>query len=332
MKSLALLLFVATGIFGAENEVLAGHEGWVDRMGAGVLELGRGNTGTAFIDATPAAYWNPAVLPFQRKPQVAMGAEIRSMDRNGGYLSFQERLTGNLGAGLGILTRGDFSFPAYDENEKYLGTVRPQAFASYLGVGLRTSRNNAFGATVLWYASNLDVGDGYGNLNFVGGFNLGWFHRFPDSISAAVVVRNLGINERLSAEFDQIVSGNQTQSGFQSTETDFFPKTLIAAGEWRKNLWQRPWIFAAEIIDYQLKSDLFTPNPAFHSPAFRVGADWEPVERAHMRTGVDRGDITFGLGYTFLWHRRPLQFDYALILERGWMTFNPYAVGLKTVF
>ena len=72
--------------------------------------------------------------------------------------------------------------------------------------------------------------------------------------------------------------------------------------------------------------------PAFHTQAIRVGADWELVERTHLRTGVDRGDITVGFGYTFLWNRRPIQFDYALILERGWMTFNPYAIGLKTAF
>ena len=177
--------FFLTSSFATDSEILAGHEGWLDRMGAGVVELGRGNTGTAFLEATPAAYWNPALLPFQRKPQVAMGAEIRSLDRNGSYLSFQERLTGNLGVGLGILNRGDFNVPAYDGNENYIGTARPQAFASYLGVGLRTSRNNAFGATVLWYAGNLDLGGGYGDLNFVGGLNLGWYHRFPDSISAA---------------------------------------------------------------------------------------------------------------------------------------------------
>ncbi len=318
----------------SESEVLGGHEGWLDRMGAGVREMGRGNTGTALIDATPAAYWNPALLPFQKKPTLGFGTEVRSLDRNGGYVSFQERLTGNLGIGIGVINRGDFNVPAYDGDENSIGTARPQAFGSYVGVGLRTSRQNAFGVTLQWYTSNLDVGGGVGNVNFVGGVNLGWYRRFADSLSVGVVIRNLGFNERLSADFSQTVLGDDNGiGGFEGSNEDFFPKTVVVAGEWRKTLFHFPWIFAAEIMDYQLKSSLFTPNPAFHTQAMRVGVECGIAEGTQLRLGSDRGDLSFGFGYAFPWHRRrPVQFDYALLLERGWTTFNPYAVGLKILF
>jgi hypothetical protein len=319
--------------FAAEKEILGGHEGWLDRMGAGVRELGRGNTGTALADAAPAAYWNPALLPFHRKTYAAMGAEVRSLDRNGGFLSLQGPVANNLGLGIGVVNRGDYNVPAYDENEKYVGTARPQAFATYFGAGMRTSRRNAFGAALQVYASSLDVGDGVGDVDFVGGINLGWYRRVTDSLSMAVVIRNLGINSRLSADFDQTVTGEDIGFGLASTGGDFFPKTLVVAAEWRKRLWERNWAFAAEAMDYQLKSDLFTPNPAFHSQALRLGAECEVAERTFLRAGLDRLNPTFGLGYAYRWSRaRVITFDYALILERGITTFNPYAAGVKTSF
>jgi hypothetical protein len=317
----------------AEKEILGGHEGWLDRMGAGVRELGRGNTGTALADAAPAAFWNPALLPFYRKTYAAMGAEVRSLDRNGGFLSLQGPVANNLGLGVGFVNRGDYNVPAYDENEEYLGTARPQSYATYFGAGMRTSRRNAFGATLLVYASTLDVGDGIGDVDFVGGVNLGWYRRLTDSLSVAVVIRNLGLNGRLSADFEQTVTGEDIGFGYASTANDFFPKTLVVAAEWRKRLWERNWAFAAEVMDYQLKNYLFAPNPADHAQALRLGVECEVAERTYFRTGLDRLNPTFGLGYTYRWSRaRLITFDYALVLERGVTTFNPYAVGVKTTF
>lgn len=328
-----MTILSTTVVHSAEKEMLGGHEGWLDRMGAGVRELGRGNTGTALADAAPAAYWNPALLPFHRKTMVAGGAEIRSLERNGGFLSLQGPVANNLGLGVGIVNRGDYNVKAYDENETALGTARPQAWATYFGAGMRTSRRNAFGATLQVYASTLDVGDGIGDVDFVGGVNLGWYRRVTDSLTVAVVVRNLGLNSRLSAEFDQTVTGEDIGFGLASTGRDFFPKTLVVAAEWRRRLWDRQWAFAAEAMNYQLRNTLFTFNPAYHSQALRLGAEVEAAERTFLRAGLDRLNPTLGFGYTYRWSRaRHITFDYALIFERGITTFNPYAAGVKTTF
>lgn len=332
----ALMAFSALSAISAsaaEKEILGSHEGWLDRMGAGVRELGRGNTGTALADATPAAYWNPALLPFFRRTQGAMGAEVRSQGRNGGYLSAQGPAANNLGLGVALVNRGDLGVTAYDENEKSIGTARPQAYATWFGAGMRTSRRNAFGAALQVYASTQDAIQGVGDVNFVGGVNLGWYRRLSDSLSVAVTVRNLGFNSRLSADFEQVVSGDDVGNGYNATSRDFFPKTLVVATEWRKRLWDRSWAFAAEAMDYQLKDALFTPNPAFHSQALRLGAECEVAERTFLRAGLDRLNPTFGLGYAYRWSRaRTITFDYALVMERGLATFNPYAIGLKTNF
>jgi hypothetical protein len=44
---------------------LGGFDGFVERMGAGTREMGRGNTGTADTASQPGAYWNPAILGFR---------------------------------------------------------------------------------------------------------------------------------------------------------------------------------------------------------------------------------------------------------------------------
>ena len=355
---LLVLTLLPVASFAANGEVLGGHEGWLDRMGAGVRELGRGNTGTALEGASPAAFWNPALLPFMRKAEAAMGADVRSQDRNGGFLSLQGRVASNLGLGAAIVNRGDYNVQAYDENEKDIGYARPQSFATYFGMGMRTSRRNAFGASLLVYSSSLDLQEGVGEVDFVGGVNLGWYRRydslnaanlvpvswsrlrrfanfFSGSFSSAIVVRNLGLNSRLSAEFEQSVSTGEVDPvfGFGSTAEDFFPKTLVVAGEWRKTMWDRGFTLSGEIMDYQLKSSLFTPNPAFHKQAVRLGLECDVAERTQLRIGLDRLNPTIGFGYGYRVNRRRLiQFDYALTMERGLMTFNPYAFGIKTAF
>jgi hypothetical protein len=75
-----------------DKEILGGHEGWLDRMGAGIRELGMGNTGTASEEAMPSAYWNPAILPFNREVTAGVGADMRTLSRNGGYAGIQGRL------------------------------------------------------------------------------------------------------------------------------------------------------------------------------------------------------------------------------------------------
>lgn len=312
-----------------EEEVLGGHEGWLDRMGGGIRELAMGNAASASEEAMPASYWNPALLAFGRGTSVGVGADIRSLDRNGGFAGVQGRVAANLGMGIGLLNRGDFDVPAYDRDEKSLGTARPQSIGSYVGLGIKSSRSNAFGASLQWYSSDMDIGDGTGNVNVIGIINLGWHKRWSPSLRTAAVIRNLGINENLSAGFDQTTLTGEEAGGFDHTSTDFFPKTLVLAANYTRKLWNRDFEFALEIMDYQLKDALLVVDANFHHQAVRAGVECAIGESLDVRAGVDRGNIALGLGYVLPWGKRRLAFDYALLLERGFLTINPYAVGLR---
>jgi hypothetical protein len=329
--AMASLVAFAAAVHATEPEVLGGHEGWLDRMGGGIRELGMGNTGTALEDAQPAAYWNPALLPFNRETLVGVGADIRSLDRNGGFASMQGRVAANMGMGIGLLNRGDFNVEAYDADERPIGTAQPQSIATFVGMGVRTSRSNAFGAALQWYSTNLDIDNAAGNVNVIGILTLGWYKRWNDRLKTGVVIRNLGINPDLSANFDQTVLSAEGSeiSGFERTSTDFFPKTLIVAGLYTVDAWKRKFDLAAEVMDYQLKDELYSVDANFHTQDFRLGVDCHWNEAMSLRGGYDRGNLSLGFGYMLPWGRRRIMFDYAFLLERGWLTLNPYAVGLR---
>jgi hypothetical protein len=311
-------------------EILGGHEGWLDRMGGGIRELGMGNTGTAAEEAMPAAYWNPAILPFNRQTTAGVGADMRSLQRNGGYAGLQGRVAANLGFGIGLLNRGDYDVTAYDADEKPLGTARPQAIGSYLGLGVKTSRSNSFGAAVQWYSYDPDLGGGTGGVNVIGIFNLGWYKRWGNDLKTAVAVRNLGINSQLSADFDQTTLSNEDAQGFERTASDFLPKTLVAAVFYTSHAFGKTMDLAAEVLDYQLKPVLYTSDAEFHVQTLRLGADWHVSDRINARLGMDQGNVTAGFGYALPWGRRRLIFDYAFVAERGFLTLNPFAAGFRT--
>lgn len=325
----ALMALAAAPASATDDEILGGHEGWLDRMGGGIHELGMGNTGTASEEAMPAAFWNPAILPFNKQTAVGVGADIRTLSRNGGYAGVQGRVAANMGFGVGVLNRGDFNVPAYDRDENSLGTARPQAIGSYLGLGVKSSRSNGFGAAVQWYSYNPDLGGGTGNVNVIGIFNLGWYKRWSNAFKTGVVIRNLGINKDLSADFDQTTLTGDDAQGFERTASDFMPKTLVVAGFYTVQAWNKAFDLAAEGIDYQLKRELFVTDANFHTQALRLGVDCHLNEQFDVRAGMDQGNLTAGLGYGLPWGAHRLLFDYALVAERGLLTINPFAVGFR---
>jgi hypothetical protein len=331
--ALASALGLLSGAFASasatDEEILGGHEGWLDRMGGGIRELGMGNTGTASEEAMPAAFWNPATLPFNRVTAVGLGADIRTLSRNGGFAGIQGRVASNMGAGIGVLNRGDYDVPAYSRDEEPLGTARPQAIGSYLGLGVKTSRSNSFGAAVQWYSFNLDLGGGTGDVNVIGIFNLGWFKHWSNDLKTGVTIRNLGINKDLSADFDQTTLTGEDAQGFERTASDFMPKTLVAAVFYTSHAWGKTVDLAAEAIDYQLKRDIYASDANFHVQALRLGADWHLTDQMNVRAGMDQGNLTAGFGYAMPWGKRRLIFDYAVVAERGLLTINPFAAGFR---
>ena len=73
--SVVLFLILAGAAFADKRATLGSFDGFVERMGAGTRELGRGNTGSADTASMPAAYWNPAILGFRQDFGYSLSAE-----------------------------------------------------------------------------------------------------------------------------------------------------------------------------------------------------------------------------------------------------------------
>ena len=317
-----------------QKEILGGHEGWLDRMGGGVRELGMGNTGTALLNSMPAAYWNPASLAGLRKKDLALGADVRALQRHGGIVAIQGPVAANLGMGIGVLSRGDWEVKAYNADEEYIGTARPQAFGTYVGAGFRLTRQQAIGLSMVWYNSHLDIEGGAGAINQIGIFNLGYLQQWKNGLQAGVSLRNLGMNSKLSANFELTTITATGPADLDQTGNDFHPKTLIGALAYNwKEAPYGPVLFTGELINYQLKDAFFVIDANFHHQDFRLGAEWSPFDNLQVRTGYDRGNYSVGFGYKRnLRRKKVISFDYAMVIERHFVHFNPYGFGIRYHF
>ncbi|MBF0431688.1 MAG: hypothetical protein HQK83_10440 [Fibrobacteria bacterium] len=324
-----IILICSVSVVVSHDVNVGSFAGVLDRMGAGVAELGAGNTGSCRADAMPGAYWNPALIGFQKQTLIAAGADMRSLNRNGGTIGIQGKVAPNMGLGLGMVNRGDYNVKVWDENENLLGTARPQDIGMYLGIGLKTTRKNSFGAALQWYVSNMDLG-GQGDISQIGIINLGWYHVWFKNFKTALVVRNLGMNKRLSADYDFIAGFGETAAGLDQAGVDFFPKTFIAAAMFTLPILRKTIDVYGELVDYQLTNEFYDEDWDHHAKDFRLGAEWRFHPTAVARTGYDRGNFSFGFGYHFkLKNGKTLIFDYALLLESFGVTFNPYAIGFR---
>ena len=91
--SVILALVAASQVYAIERKAtLGGFDGFVERMGAGTREMGRGNTGSADTASMPGAYWNPAILGFRENLTYTLNADKRDLDRMGGKDDWHKRL------------------------------------------------------------------------------------------------------------------------------------------------------------------------------------------------------------------------------------------------
>jgi len=326
---IAFFGFSLAPLFAHKGPALGGLGGQADRLGLGISELGGGNTGSARLDVTAATFWNPAVLPFFSRLQISLGEDLRFLNRNGAYASIEGRIAPNLAAGLVIHNRGDFDVPVYDANEVKLGTARPQEIHVLLGVGVKTSRFNSLGLSVGGYSRSMDLG-GEGDAQNTGILNLGWYRQWPKQIQTALTIRNLGFNKKMSASYTSQSSSGL--DGFSGTQSDYFPKTFVAAFTWPLMLSKKELILRLEALDYLLVEEVWDNDGDHHAQGFRLGVDYSFLPELIFRGGYDQGNFSLGSSYVISIGKKKWIVDYALLFERGWVFVNPFALGLRAAF
>jgi hypothetical protein len=318
-----------------KKAALGGFDGFVERMGAGTRELGRGNTGSADTASMPAAYWNPAILGFRENFNYTLNAERRDLDRMGGSLGLETPVGKRMGVGFAMLYRGDLDFDVIDEDDQTLGTASPFFSMLYLGFAYRATRQDAFGLSLSMSYDNMDVAEYYDNVELVDGYtspvtiNLSWLRQWNRKWSSSVVIRNISFSKNLSARWSKNTS---TDNSVVSTE-GVRPKVLQVGLGYRSNVMGKPVYAWMEAIDYQVADTLLVFDPQLHVWTGRVGFECEVIPDGTVRIGMDDLDAMLGLGYKFRVRigKKKYLFDvnYALTYESRADLWNPLSFGLR---
>ena len=338
IKVLLVGLLLASSAFAGvvdKKAALGGFDGFVERMGAGTRELGRGNTGSADTASMPAAYWNPAILGFRENFNYTLNAERRDLDRMGGSLGLETPVGKRMGVGFAMLYRGDLDFDVIDEDDQTLGTASPFFSMLYLGFAYRATRQDAFGLSLSMSYDNMDVAEYYDNVELVDGYtspvtiNLSWLRQWNRKWSSSVVIRNISFSKNLSARWSKNTS---TDNSVVSTE-GVRPKVLQVGLGYRSNVMGKPVYAWMEAIDYQVADTLLVFDPQLHVWTGRVGFECEVIPDGTVRIGMDDLDAMLGLGYKFRIRigKKKYLFDvnYALTYESRADLWNPLSFGLR---
>ena len=314
---------------------LGSFDGFVERMGAGTREMGRGNTGSADTASMPGAYWNPAILGFRENFNYTLNADKRDLDRMGGNAGIETKIGNRMGVGFAMLYRGDLNFDVINDDDETVGTATPYFTMMYLGFAYRATRRDAFGISLSMSYDNLDISEYEKGFDVVDDYrspvtiNFGWLRQWNDNWSTSVVIRNLSFSENLSAKWDRNTSTDNTTYSTEGVR----PKVLQIGLGYRSHIKGKPVYAWMEAIDYQVADTLLAFDPQLHVWTGRVGFECDIVEGGTVRVGMDDLNFTFGLGYKFNVRigKKKYLFDvnYALLYESDAGLWNPLSFGLR---
>ncbi len=312
---------------------LGGFDGFVERMGAGVRELGRGNTGTADTASMPAAYWNPALLGFRENLGITINAEKRDLDRMGGSFGIEGKVGKRMGVGFAMLYRGDLDFKVIDEDDETLGSATPFFTMMYLGFAYRATRQDAFGLSLSMSYDNLDIAEYYSGVeeSFRSPvtINLGWYRQWNSKWTSAVVIRNLSFSKNLSAKWTKNPSSDNSLASTEGVR----PKVLQIGLGYHSTIKGKPVRAWLEALDYQVADTLLAFDPQLHVWTGRVGFECEVIPNATVRVGMDDLDWMIGAGYKFdirIGRKKyPIEVNYAFLYETRAGLWSPFSLGLR---
>lgn len=314
---------------------LGSFDGFVERMGAGTREMGRGNTGTADTASMPGAYWNPAILGFRENLNYTLNADKRDLDRMGGNLGLEGKVGKRMGIGFAMLYRGDLDFDVINDDDETVGTATPLFTMMYLGFSYRATRRDALGFSLSMSYDNLDISEHMEGYEIVDDYrspvtiNLGWLRQWNANWSTSVVIRNLSFSKNLSAKWSRNTSSDNSLPSTEGVR----PKVLQIGIGYRSHIMGKPVFAWMEAIDYQVADTLLAFDPQLHVWTGRVGFECEIIEGGTIRLGMDDLNYTVGLGYKFNVRigKKKYLFDvnYALLYETDAGLWNPLSFGLR---
>ena len=260
--SIVLFLCVSPQIQAQDG--LAGMPGTYLHMGVGAHALGMGKAYTALATDATALYWNPAALANQNPYQFYFMHSSLFFDTNFDYLagSFPTRKLGSFGAGLLYLNSGDFD--QRNELNEELGSFGISDMAVLLSWSKEIFRGVSAGLNYKLVTQNMLDYSGTGH-----GFDLGFKSRVFDRVDVGLMFMNI-LTPKVTLANESQTYPLQFRVG---AATRFLENKLVISAD------------IAKIAGWE-------------STFFNIGAEYTVMDKLAIRTGLNDGRFTLGLGFS----------------------------------
>lgn len=306
--------------------------GWIERAGAGSRSLNLGGTGLSYDRAELPAFMNPALVAIQRKVNLSLGGENRSLGRTGGHLGIHSPWGNRLGFGYAMLYRGIGDLKVIDSDDNDVGSSRPGFTRHSAAIAWRHDTRMAWGASFDWNSYHPDIEGFESHLSPIR-LTFGWFKKWKKH-AVAIVARNLGLNPTFTSS-DEI----QFDADLAATSgVDYYPKTLECeySFPWRRSrlsiknssylLQDAIWNWDRHYWQHRLGLGL--EIPIYRDWALQMGYKGEYWS---VQGGVP-GNMSGGLSWRIpLEEKRWVEWSLGAILERE-SQYAPIHLGVKLIW
>lgn len=291
----------------AAGPACAQSAGAFARLGFGARGPAVGNALAADVSGAASPFYNPALAPFIEQQHLSAAAGLLTFDRELQHLQFAAPLRPRAGVAAGMIHAGVADIDGRDESGYHTRDYRTDAYAFWLGFGVRVSDRVTLGAGLQIFQSSYPPERVVSTL----GLDVGATVRITERFSMGLAV------DDLLARYE-----GATQLGGGS-QADHFPLRIRLGGSYAFEGVQ----LLAEYESRFLSAVQSTGPPQMsgrrrlHEGRFRFGAEAHLVDALVVRAGLDRvavgtvesvlpgagfrieqavGQLTTHLAYTFV--------------------------------
>jgi hypothetical protein len=304
-----LLLIPASFAFPQADSPVAGRAGAPMRLGFGSEGVGLGNAMVATKLCANAGYYNPALVAYQRNPEVFVSVGFLALDRGLNFANFSVPLPPQAGLSIGIINAGVSNIDGRDSDGKHTETLSTSENMFLLSFGIKPVDPIAIGvsAKILYYRLYSEIS------STTASFDVGIVYSPVDELAVGAVVQDIGSRYRWDTTQLYGTGGNAT--------VDEFPvRTRAGISVFPGNI---PLIAA---LEGELVAGVLM---------LKVGAAFSFTDSFSLRAGIDQIGVSHDLasrpsvGFslrtsTGTWTSH---LSYALVLE----PYAPHAMHLLTV-
>ena len=306
IKAIAIVSFISFSqhIPVATADTPAGQAGAFLRMGIGARAIGMGNALTGLARDGFAGYYNPASLPFMKRPELVFSLGLLSLDRKQNFIGFSTFLqpkskvdtlstNGNVfrgGIAFGWIHAGISDIDGRDSDGNHTGMLSNTENAFFASFALQPKEYIGIGLTVKIVQNRLPgLEKDEGTLSANGlGFDLGLFSEPMTNLTLGLVVKD--INTKYTWDTENVFArGSRT--------IDEFPMLVRFGGAYK----------------FQQETLLSMDAEFNEEQGWRIflGGEREFRESFTARAGYNSDRLTFGFGVQFnIWNFKG-ELDYA---------------------